>query len=113
MLQYSQRELMERLQAVGVMATMVARQPEMFDDPHLQERGYFIELDHPDVGRQRYPGPMAHFEVNPLTPVRGRAPRLGEHNREVLQGVLHLDDAAYQRLLDEGMIGEVYNEDAR
>jgi len=111
--QHTQRELMERLQAAGVMATMVARQPEMFDDPHLNERGYFEELDHPDVGVLRYPGPIAHFEVNPLSPLRGRAPLLGEHNREILQGILHLDDEHYQRLLDEGMIGEVYNEDAR
>jgi crotonobetainyl-CoA:carnitine CoA-transferase CaiB-like acyl-CoA transferase len=112
-LQHTQRELMERLQGAGVMATMVARQPEMFHDPHLEERGFFIELDHPDVGLQRYPGPMARFEVNSLTPLRGRAPRLGEHNREVLQGIAGLDDAAYQRLLDEQMIGEAYNEDAR
>jgi crotonobetainyl-CoA:carnitine CoA-transferase CaiB-like acyl-CoA transferase len=111
--QYTQRELMERLQAVGVMATMVARQPEMYDDPHLQERGFFVELDHPDVGRKRYPGPMGHFEVNPLLPLRGRAPRLGEHNREVLQSLAGVDDAAYQRLLDEHIIGEIYNEDAR
>jgi crotonobetainyl-CoA:carnitine CoA-transferase CaiB-like acyl-CoA transferase len=112
-LQHTQRELMERLQAAGVMATMVARQVEMFDDPHLQERGFFIPLEHPDTGVQRYPGPMARFEVNPLTPVRGRAPRLGEHNRDVLQGILGLGDAEYQRLIDEGRIGEVYNEDAR
>jgi crotonobetainyl-CoA:carnitine CoA-transferase CaiB-like acyl-CoA transferase len=107
------RDLMEQLQAAGVMATMVAHQPEMFDDPHLQARDFFIELDHPDVGLQRYPGPMGHFEVNPLTPVRGRAPRLGEHNREVLENVAHIDAAEYQRLVEEHLVGEAYNEDAR
>ncbi|MEZ4554304.1 MAG: CoA transferase [Dehalococcoidia bacterium] len=111
--EHDDRDLMERLQAVGVMATMLAHQPEMFHDPQLQHRGYFIELDHPDTGPRRYPGPLAHFEVSPLTPVRGRAPRLGEHNREVLQGLLGLDDARYQHLVDEQLIGDVYLENAR
>jgi crotonobetainyl-CoA:carnitine CoA-transferase CaiB-like acyl-CoA transferase len=111
--QQGDRDLMERLQAAGVMATMVAQQPEMFDDPHLRARDFFVELDHPDVGLQRYPGPMGHFEVNSLTPVRGRAPRLGEHNREVLQGIAHVDDAGYKHLVDEHLVGDAYNEDAR
>jgi benzylsuccinate CoA-transferase BbsF subunit len=111
--QHTQRELMERLQAAGVMATMVARQQEMFDDPHLKERGFFIDLDYPDIGVKQYTGPMGRFEVNPLVPVRGRAPLLGEQNREILQGILGMSDEEYQRLVDEQLIGTVYNEDAR
>lgn len=111
--QHDDRDLMQRLQAVGVMATLVAHQPEMFDDPQLRDREFFIELDHPDIGRRRYPGPIARFEVTPLVPVRGPAPRLGQHNREVLQGILHLDDAQYQRLSDEQLIGDTYLEGAR
>ena len=111
--EHDDRELMERLQAAGVMATLVAHQPEMFDDPQLRAREFFIEIDHPDTGLRRYPGPIARFEVTPLVPVRSPAPRLGEHNREILQGILRLDDAQYQRLLDEQLIGESYTEDAR
>ena len=56
---------------------------------------------------------MARFEANPLVPVRGvrHAPR--RDHREVLQDIAGLDDAAYQRLLDEQMIGEAYDQDAR
>jgi crotonobetainyl-CoA:carnitine CoA-transferase CaiB-like acyl-CoA transferase len=111
--QHPQRELMERLQAVGVMAAMVYKQEEMFDDAHLNERGFFVEVDHPDVGVKRYPGPMAHFEVTPLAPPRGPAPRLGQHNREVLQGILGIDDARYQELLDTELIGDAYLESAK
>lgn len=102
------RELMQRLQAAGVNAAMVYPQPEMFDDPHLQQRGFFMEMEYPEVPAMRYPAPMAHFEVNPLTPVRGPAPSLGQHNREVLQGALGMTDEQYQRLLDEQLIGDAY-----
>ncbi|MGE0135381.1 MAG: CaiB/BaiF CoA transferase family protein [Dehalococcoidia bacterium] len=111
--QLTQREAMERLQAAGVMATMVYNQAEMFDDPHLRERGFFVELDHPDVGTKRYPGPMAQFERMPLTPPRGPAPRLGQHNREVFQGILGLSDERLEELEAADVIGEAYLEDAK
>ncbi len=111
--QHDQRDLMQRLQAAGVMAMMVYNQGEMFDDPHLKERGFFVELDHPAVGVKRYAGPMAHFEATPLTPLRGPAPTLGQHNREVFQGLLGLSDEEYQRLLDMEISGDVYLEDAK
>lgn len=110
--QHDERSLMDRLQAVGVPAAIVAQQPEMFDDPHLRERGFFIEVDHPAVGPKPYPRPIAQFEVTPLLPVRGPAPMLGQHNREVLQGILGVDDAQYQQLLDTQIIGDTYLESA-
>jgi len=111
--QHGQRELMERLQAAGVMATMVYNQAELFDDPHLKERGFFVELDHPDVGSKPYPGPMAQFERMPLTPPRGPAPRLGQHNREVFQGILGLSDERIGQLEEAQIIGDAYLEDAK
>lgn len=111
--QHPQREVMERLQAAGVMATMVYNQPELFDDPHLQERGFFVELNHPDVGPKPYPGPMAQFERMPLTPPRGPAPRLGQHNREVFQGILGLSDERLEALEAAQVIGDAYLEDAK
>jgi crotonobetainyl-CoA:carnitine CoA-transferase CaiB-like acyl-CoA transferase len=38
--------------------------------------------------------------------VRHRAPRLGEHNREVLAGLLGLTDDELTRLADAGVIGQ-------
>ena len=61
------------------------------------------EYEHPGIGRVRQPRPAAKFEhakpeLNPL------APRLGEHNREIL-AELGYDDAAIGELLDQGVIG--------
>ena len=34
----------------------------------------------------------------------GRGPKLGEHNEQVLKGILKLPDAEYDRLIAEGVI---------
>jgi crotonobetainyl-CoA:carnitine CoA-transferase CaiB-like acyl-CoA transferase len=106
------RALMHTLQAAGVPAAAVFHQPEMFEDPHLLERGFFIEIEHPEAGKRRYPAPMARFERMPLTPVRGPAPTLGQHNEEVLRGVAGVSAERYEQLLRDEVIGTVPREDA-
>ena len=57
---------------------------ETLDDRHLQARGHFVELDHPELGQSvTYSG--APF-LAPASPWRFdlRPPRLGEHTDEVM-----------------------------
>ena len=110
--QHGARELMLRLQAAGVPAAMVNRQTLMHDDPQLAARGFFETISHPEAGTHRYPGPLAHFGEQPLQPVRGPAPTLGQHNQELLCGLLGLDEAEYRRLEADQVIGTAYREDA-
>lgn len=110
--QHPQAELMARLQAAGVPAAMLAKQDEMQADPHLAERGFFMELDHPAVGTKRYPAPMARFEREPLVPVRGPAPMLGQDNEAVLKGILGLTDEQYDGLIEREVIGTAYLKNA-
>ncbi len=110
--QHGDDELMHRLQAAGVPAAVVAHQAELFDDPHLAARGFFIEVEHPVAGVRRHPAPMARFERMPLTPVRGPAPTLGQHNEEVLLGILGISRQRYDELERDQVIGTVYTEDA-
>ena len=44
--------------------------------------------------------------------MRGPAPTLGQHNHELLCGLLGVSEAEYQRLEADGIIGTVYTEDA-
>ncbi|MYI82431.1 MAG: CoA transferase, partial [Chloroflexi bacterium] len=105
--------LMERLQRAGVPAAALLHQPEMTGDPQLVERGFFQELTHPAAGTHDYPGPVAQFSRTSLTPVRGPAPTLGQHNEELLCGLIGLSQAEYQQLVDDQIVGTVYLEDAR
>jgi len=52
-------------------------------DPHLASRNYFVDLEHPVVGRLRYPGAPFRPEATPWALSRP-APRVGEHNAEIL-----------------------------
>jgi crotonobetainyl-CoA:carnitine CoA-transferase CaiB-like acyl-CoA transferase len=62
--------------------------PDLLASQHLKARGFFREIDHPDAGTLRYPGPPARMYATPAEP--RRAPRLGEHNAEVYGDLLGL-----------------------
>ncbi len=60
---------------------------EIIEDAHLAARGYFVEIEHPEVGKLKYPSvPYKLFE----TPAKfdRPAPCLGQHNEEVYCGRL-------------------------
>jgi formyl-CoA transferase len=78
---------------------------QVLEDPHVRARA--VVADYPDADMGAFP---MHHVVPRLsgTPgaIRGPAPRLGQHNREVLARI-GIDDAAYARLLADGVVAEV------
>lgn len=55
---------------------------EVLADEQFKHRGYFTEIDHPEVGPITYPGAPFLMEGTPWE-VRRPAPMLGQHNGEV------------------------------
>jgi crotonobetainyl-CoA:carnitine CoA-transferase CaiB-like acyl-CoA transferase len=55
----------------------------LYQSEHLRERQFFVELDQPGLGRLRLPGMPSRYSASAWT-IRRPAPRLGEHNQEVL-----------------------------
>ena len=98
-----QSELMELLQGRGIIAAAVLDAPGMIADPHLQARGFWVEMEQPQWGR---PFPFAalpvHFDRTPET-YRRAGPALGEHNAEVLREV-GLDDVSIAELEQIGVL---------
>lgn len=95
--------VMETLQAAGVAAGPVMNILDLMDDPHLQERGFVVAMEHPEVGRRTVAGLPAHFgAMAELTYTA--APCLGAHNDDVFGGLLDLDGATIQRLHDTQVI---------
>jgi crotonobetainyl-CoA:carnitine CoA-transferase CaiB-like acyl-CoA transferase len=77
---------------------------EILDDPHLRERGFFTEVEHPELGRRFiYPGPAAIYNASPWRITR-RAPLIGEHNAEILGGELGLKKAELAVLAESRVI---------
>ncbi len=98
----------ELLQAQGIPASPVMKARELLGNPHLEERGFFQELDHPDTGRQTYAGVAWRLSKTPGR-LLGPSPRLGQHSAEVLQGLLGLPSSHVQRLVDAGITGDTPN----
>ena len=99
-------EAMHLLQAAGVTAAAVLNPKEVLLDPHLRERGYFETIDQPDVGPRPVPrqtgARFSAFDVSTRAP----APKLGEHNKEILQGLLGLSDEEISGLQEQNIIGD-------
>ncbi|MFC2033139.1 CaiB/BaiF CoA transferase family protein [Chloroflexota bacterium] len=81
-MQYTKREVMNIAQENRVPCCSIQDMSDTAADPHLNERGAFIELSHPLAGNLKYPGrPFTMYET-PFQ-VNRPAPLLGEHNPEV------------------------------
>lgn len=101
-------DAMRILQSAGVAAG-VARLPGVLDqDPHLQARGFWHRLDRPFIGLHWQSSP-AWREGKLGSKVRHMAPTLGQHNREILCGMLGLSEADLERLARAEIIGTVPN----
>ena len=85
-------DLMHETMARGLVIGLVQNPQQVVDSPHLAERGYFVEIDHPEAGNLKYPSPgFLMDEENPMEGSKA-APALGEHNSEILGGELGLSD---------------------
>ncbi len=82
-------QLEELLQAHGVPEGKIYRAPEMLTDPHFLAREDIITLAHPHFGDMRMHNVAPRLMGTPGR-VRWVGPELGEHNFEVLGGLLGL-----------------------
>ncbi|MCH7713332.1 MAG: CoA transferase [Chloroflexi bacterium] len=88
--QWNNLDLMKETMAKGLVVGLVQSPQQVVDSPHLAERGFFVEIGHPEAGNLKYPGPGFMMDgVNPMEGSRA-APALGEHNSEILGGELGL-----------------------
>jgi crotonobetainyl-CoA:carnitine CoA-transferase CaiB-like acyl-CoA transferase len=80
-------EITELLQRAGVAAIPTFLDSDLIDDPHLRERGYFVELEHPEVGPRPLAGVPYSMSLT-LCKVRKAAPCLGADTEHVLGALL-------------------------
>lgn len=96
--------LASELSAAGVPASVVKSPRERIDeDPDLAEWGLFSTVTHPEIGTVRVEGLPLRLSASPWSISRA-APCLGEHNREVLGGLLGRSDRQLDELTKQGVI---------
>ncbi|MCZ6842148.1 MAG: CoA transferase [SAR324 cluster bacterium] len=76
---------------------------QVIEHPQVLASGILWESEHPVAGRLRQTRTPARFEGSPPDPPRG-APRLGEHNEEILRELGH-NSAEIAALRAQGAIG--------
>jgi crotonobetainyl-CoA:carnitine CoA-transferase CaiB-like acyl-CoA transferase len=81
------------------------RAPEaLLDDPHLHDRGFWKQVEHPELGRCFvYPGEAAIYKDSPWRIAR-RPPLIGEHNREIFCAELGLSRGELSVLAESRVI---------
>ncbi len=83
-MQHGKFEIMERCQAEGAPVTAIFTVEEAAEHPHLHERGYFVEVEHPELGALPHLGAPFKLPACPGGP-RRPAPLLGQHDAQLLE----------------------------
>lgn len=99
---YTPEEVMVMMQAAGVPAGVVSNQADLHDDPQIKHRGFFVWANHTACGPMPYDGLMYSMSKTPGE-VRA-AGCIGEHNEQVLKGMLGLGDDAIGDLYAKGAL---------
>ena len=97
-------ELWHGAAKIGLPWAFIRSSDELMEDAHLKERGFYVEVEHPELGRSfTYPGAAATYNGSPWHIYR-RAPLVGEHNQEILCGELGLSKAELAVLAESRVV---------
>ena len=80
--QYTKDELFKMCQAAHIPVGPAYSSEDVVCSEHLAVRDYFMEIDHPEMGRAKYPRAPYRLSNSPSQPDQC-APLLGEHNEEI------------------------------
>lgn len=100
---HTAEEVMALLQGRGVAAGVVADASDLARDPQLNERGFFIELDHPELGRTISDGVPVRLSDAPAG-YRRAAPGRGQDNDHVYGELLGMSEGELAGLRQNGVV---------
>ena len=95
--------VVERLTAAGVPASMVEWPSDLYEDPQLTHRDFFVTLDHSVMGPTPYDGLVTRFSGGTAR-LRRAAPAIGEHTHYVLSEILSVPDDEITEALVAGAL---------
>ncbi len=101
---YTTAEVFQILQVENHIPCLpVNNMEEVLNHPHFVERGTFVQMEYPDIGGFQAPGAPYTFSATPWE-IKGPAPRLGQHNEEILCGRLGYSKEDLVRMKQLGVI---------
>jgi crotonobetainyl-CoA:carnitine CoA-transferase CaiB-like acyl-CoA transferase len=100
---YRAYEITGVLQKVNVAVTPVMNCEDQINDVYFRDKGTFVEMNHPLVGKELIHGnPMRLSEMPPV--IRRYAPSIGEHNEYVLKELLGYSQPEVDELVKQQII---------
>ncbi|HAL46226.1 MAG: CoA transferase [SAR202 cluster bacterium] len=97
-------EIFEQGQERGLECAAVYSIPEVIDDPQLEHRGYWVDVEHPELDRKfTYSGAPYLLTKTPWS-LHRRAPLIGEDNEAVFEDELGLSGDELTALTSKGII---------
>lgn len=98
-------QAMSELQSLKIAAGVARVPTDLLKDQHLRSRAFLQEVERAFMGLQPQPSmPIREGAGGPYA-IRTPAPTLGQHNTEILSGLLGLSDAKIAELERERIIG--------
>jgi crotonobetainyl-CoA:carnitine CoA-transferase CaiB-like acyl-CoA transferase len=95
--------VVESLLEQGLPVGPVQNAKDIFDCPHVEARKALIEVEDPVAGEVKLVGPAIKMS-NQMTPLVQPAPRLGEHNEDILRGLLGYSKEQVTELSEQGVL---------
>ena len=96
-------EAVETLNGQGIPCGPIYNAEDVFADPHVKARGMIMPIEDPEVGRFGFARSVPHMSAAPELPANP-APNLGQHSREILEGLLGYDAGEVDRLVADGVV---------
>jgi CoA:oxalate CoA-transferase len=85
----SRDEAVDLLNSVGVPCGPINDARDVFEDPHVRERGMIMDIEDPEVGTFGFARSVPMMSSAPDLPTQP-SPNLGQHSREILENLLGL-----------------------
>jgi crotonobetainyl-CoA:carnitine CoA-transferase CaiB-like acyl-CoA transferase len=99
--QWNAADLYRAAQEKRIPFAPVSTLSDLVSSEHLNVRGFFVEVTHPEAGTLKHAGAPYKLSATPWE-IRSPAPTLGQHNQQVFGGLLGMPGAEIDALAKAG-----------
>lgn len=100
----TRQEVVDTLNEAGMPTGPIYTAKDVFEDPHFKKRGMLVDIDDPEVGVYTFARSTPHLSAAPEI-VKRPAPGLGQHTRDILEGLLGYSSDELDRLAADQVVG--------
>jgi crotonobetainyl-CoA:carnitine CoA-transferase CaiB-like acyl-CoA transferase len=106
-LAHTAEEVEATLQKAGVPSNVVEKPSDLYKDPQLAHRNYFVPLEHAVMGKQKYPQQACYIMSKTPRNLYMPSPCVGEHNEYVFKELIKMsDDEIAEHIIDGSITTE-------